>query len=297
MKKRGLIVLGVLIAGLAGAAVILLSADQKKERKGFSVFSWNEAIMTEPEEDLGEYLEQADITRVFQEFTQNSLESGEAEDFIRRMKSRDIEVFALTGNAEWALEPEALLDEMERIAEYNQEKDSGWRIPGIIVDVEPYLLPAWEEGDDARAELMNSYLECMERAYEYARQNDLIFWVCIPTFYDATCDEILESLIADACDGTAVMNYNRTDEYLQMAKEVGYAREYGKQILCIYELQQPGYHDLEEINTYYGPGLEALWQSAERLERQFGYEKLEFAYHYYSPLKEMLEEREQTGTD
>ena len=144
---------------------------------------------------------------------------------------------------------------------------------------------------------MNSYLECMERAYEYARQNDLIFWVCIPTFYDATCDEILVSLIADACDGTAVMNYNRTDEYLQMAKEVGYAREYGKQILCIYELQQPGYHYLEEINTYYGPGLEALWQSAERLERQFGYEKLEFAYHYYSPLKEMLEEREQTGTD
>lgn len=60
MKKRGIIVLGVLIAGLAGAAVILLSADQKKERKGFSVFSWNEAIMTEPEEDLGEYLEQAE---------------------------------------------------------------------------------------------------------------------------------------------------------------------------------------------------------------------------------------------
>ena len=74
-----------------------------------------------------------------------------------------------------------------------------------------------------------------------------------------------------------------------MAMEVGFAREYGKEILCIYELQKPGKHELEEINTYANEGLKALWKSRERLEKQFGYDKLGFAYHYYKPLKEMLE--------
>ena len=99
----------------------------------------------------------------------------------------------------------------------------------------------------------------------------------------------LEKLISYACDGVAVMNYNRRDEYGQMAMEVGFAREYGKEILCIYELQKPGKHELEEINTYANEGLKALWKSRERLEKQFGYDKLGFAYHYYKPLKEMLE--------
>ena len=73
-----------------------------------------------------------------------------------------------------------------------------------------------------------------------------------------------------------------------MAKEVGYAREYGKGVICIYELQKPGRHQLEEINTYSEQGLEALWESSRRLEDQFGYDRLQFAYHYYNPLKEML---------
>ena len=73
-----------------------------------------------------------------------------------------------------------------------------------------------------------------------------------------------------------------------MAKEVGYAREFGKEIICIYELQKAGRHQLEEINTYAEEGMEALWHSAQRLEKQFGYGGLRFAYHYYEPLKELL---------
>ena len=75
---------------------------------------------------------------------------------------------------------------------------------------------------------------------------------------------------------------------MQIAKEVGYAREYQKDVVCVYELQEPGSHDLEEINTYAGLGLKALWSSARRLEAQFGYERLQFGYHYYDPLTDLL---------
>ena len=109
-----------------------------------------------------------------------------------------------------------------------------------------------------------------------------------PYLYDAVDKDMLEELISNGCDGVAVMNYNRRDEYGQIAMETGFAREYGKGIICIYELQKPGNHDLEDENTYANEGMEALWQSSKRLERQFGYERMRFAYHYYRPLKEML---------
>ena len=102
--------------------------------------------------------------------------------------------------------------------------------------------------------------------------------------------QVLEALVSGACDGVAVMNYDRRDEYGQMAAEVALAERYGKGVRCIYELQEPGEHGLEEIHTYAGAGLEALWQSAEELEAAFGYEGLGFAYHYDEPLRELLAE-------
>ena len=133
-------------------------------------------------------------------------------------------------------------------------------------------------------------MECIKNAYQFAKQNGLEFIVCVPTFYDAVCENVLEGLFAETCDGVAVMNYNRSDEYGQMEAEVKLAREYNKKIICIYELQKVGKHDLEDINTYAGEGLEALWNSAKNLKEQFNYTKLSFAYHYYEPLKEMLAE-------
>lgn len=271
-------------------------AQEEKGQHGFGLFSWNDAVLAEEErETLSACIEQANISEIYQQFSENSLASGEAAAFITGLKEENIPVYALVGESEWAydLDGESLIEALKPIADYNAAQPENARLSGIMVDVEPYLLEEWDEGRSTRAELMEGYLSCMESAYAYASEHELEFWACIPTFFDVTNEDILEALISNTCDGIAVMNYNREDEYGQIAKEVGFSREYGKKIICIYELQEAGSHDLEEINTYANEGLSALWQSADRLERQFGYEGLHFAYHYYEPLKTLLTQEQE----
>ena len=268
--------------------------EDKAAREGFGMFSWDEGVL-EPEETqtLSDVAKKADVTTIYQQFSRECLEGEKCGDFVMKMEETGIEVLALMGKAEWAYERDAgtLIEEMRYVAEYNERHRDRGRIQGVMVDVEPYLLDEWDEGSEKRGELMAGYVASMERACAYASEKGLKFLVCIPTFYDATNVDILERLIAYGCDGVAVMNYNRKDEYGQMAMEAGFAREYDKEIVCVYELQRPGKHQLEEINTYANEGLEALRQSAWRLGRQFGYDRLRFAYHYYKPLKELLEKK------
>ena len=79
-----------------------------------------------------------------------------------------------------------------------------------------------------------------------------------------------------------------TAEERQMLLEL--AREHGKRVICIAELQAPGRHELTEINTYYGVGLRPLLASWEVLADRFDYSGLSFSYHYYAPLLELLED-------
>lgn len=265
-------------------------------KAAFGVFSWNDEIplTEEGRQALALCAGRAGVTALYQQFSDEMLESGGAGDFVRDMGQAGVAVYALMGEAEWAYDSggESLVSEIEKVAEYNRRAGPEEHIAGVVADVEPYLLDEWD--GDGRDELMDGYLAGMSCAFQYASRSGLAFWPCIPTFYDASAPEVLERLIETACDGVAVMNYNRSDEYGQIAREVGYAREYGKGVVCIYELQPAGRHDLEEINTYAGQGLEALWQSAGRLEKQFGYERLSFAYHYLDPLVSMLEDSGQS---
>ncbi len=294
MKKRTkavIIVCAVLLLTVTALVFFFRQGySQLFPKKGYGLFSWEETVIEETEWDsLSACIDQTGVTEVYQCFEAEGLLDN-ASGFVSRLHGKGVAVYALMGNSEWAYEADgaSIIYQVKRVAEYNNAQGRESRIKGVMVDVEPYLLSEWDEGGDARTALMSRYLLGMSSAYEYASQNNLEFWVCIPTFLERNNKEILEALIARSCDGVAVMNYNRTDEYGQMAMELGFAREYGKKIICIFELQEPGNHSLEDIHTYANQGLDALHRSAERLEKQFGYDGLHFAYHYYKPLRQML---------
>jgi len=294
MKKRAIVIAAVLLLCGAAAFAAWRCLGTWPKEQGFGMFSWSAGAMAEEEaEAFLACAEQAGVSEVYQHFPKESLlPEGQAQAFVKKLRKKQIDVYALVGEADWAYDAEggSLIRRIQRVADYNERQPQGSRICGVMVDIEPYLLEEWKDKEGQRPELMQSYLACIRQGYQYAAQQELEFWVCIPIFYDTSCPDILEALVRDGCDGIAVMNYNRTDEYGQMAKEVELARASGKGVICIYELQQPGEHDLEEINTYANQGLEALWQSAAGLEKQFQYDGLRFAYHYYQPLREMLGE-------
>lgn len=269
-------------------------ASENSEGEGYGLFSWNDWVPGEEEADtLKQCVLQTGVTEIYQDFTDENYRSGQAEDFTGRLSEMGVSVYSLLGDAEWSYEENArtLVNEMAAAVRYNQKQTEEKRIKGFMIDVEPYLLDEWADNENTRMNLMLKYLKCMKIGCTYAHEHQMEFLVCIPTFFDDDCPEILSQLVSDACDGIAVMNYDRRDEYGQIETEVELARQYGRRIICIYELQDVGLHGLEDVHTYANAGLDALWQSAEDLDSRFDYDKLQFAYHYYLPLKNMLEKR------
>lgn len=164
----------------------------------------------------------------------------------------------------------------------------------------PYSLFCWrpetmaqEEWAEDRESLMQGFADGMTLAHSRAQELGLELLLCVPTFYDADCPQALERLVQHGCDGIAVMNYNRTDEYGQILEEARLAEQYGKRLIHVAELQPPGEHDLTEINTYYHLGLGVLHASWDSLAARIPYQRLSFSYHYYAPLAELLEQEGQ----
>lgn len=250
------------------------------------MFSWDGEIM-EPE-SRQRFFDTMDICQasaLYQEFPQDQ-DAGQRKEFLQDMKDKDIEVYYLAGRAEWGLPGyvDRILSEIERAAEYEKKAGKG-TIKGIVFDVEPYLTEEWDTEEE---KVMESYVDNMTEAYKAAKREGLEVVVCIPYFFDSKgYVGQLERLISSACDTVAVMNYYKEGEYEHIFTEAVIARAYGKNIIHIAEIQKPGNHGLEEIHTYYGDGLDAVFSSWKNLAEQVGYEKLGFAFHYLTPAMEL----------
>ncbi len=263
--------------------------------KGYGLFVWDENMVLDGAfAQMDEVIQKQDIDALYQVLSEKMPGSSNLDNYVDHFTKKGTDIYGLAGQPEWGLEEDgfSLKNEMEMIDDANRLLKTKGRIKGIVADVEPYLLDQWDGTDGEREELMETYARGLTEAYKEAREKGLEMLVCIPTFYDHTNPRVLEQIVKEGCDGIAVMNYNRADEYGQMETEVELAEKYGKKVICIYELQEPGKHDLEDINTYYLEGLDELEESRTDLEERFGYEGLSFALHYYEPLKELLDKEE-----
>lgn len=305
-RRAGAIAAAALCAAALAAGLYfgaLREADGRgRDRRGNGLFSWTEEAWSDKErEQFLDVAKKSGIGEVYQEFSGEALKAGAPEGFVGELGRQGMRVYALFGTAEWSYEEDgaSLCGRIRLTADYNRGRSREERISGIMADVEPYLLPEWEQGEEARAELMDAWLSGIRTAYACARENGLEFLVCIPVFFDTAADEVLRELAAEGCDGLAVMNYNREDEYGQIEREVELAESCGKDVICVYELQRAGDHGLTEKNTYAEEGPDALRAAAEKLRNAFVETNpeaaLSFAFHYYEPLKEMLEERNTEG--
>lgn len=291
MKNKIIAFFFFFAAVIAVAGIVFISREKEQENPIYGIFSWNvEAIQQKEQENWSRCIRESSTQEIYQEIPMEMLKEKTTEYFIEYMSKENVKVYALVGQASWGRNSEGteLIKQIKAIAKYNANVGKNAKICGVMVDVEPYLLEEWDEGEESREHLMEQYYSGMRKAYECSEEYGIQFLVCIPTFYDVTNEDILEKLASKACDGLAVMNYNREDEYGQIEAEAELAQKYEKRLICIYELQEAGKHDLQEINTYAGEGLKKLWASADRLKEKINYDGFTFAYHYYEPLKKML---------
>ena len=289
VKKRYWIMYAVLflfIGIVSGAGIYRYIMASKPDQIG--LFSWDmDSSNGAYAEQLFSFMDQLGITSVYQSFPKNE-KDAEIVTFLKKAVDREKSVYYLTGNAKWAIRENdnSMLNEIERVASLNRmSKKTPFK--GIVMDVEPYVTSAWKKD---QAVVMQRYVNRMIEAYMLANKNGLEFIACIPYHYDnqGQKDE-LERLIAEGCDGIAIMNYNKHDECGQIETEISLAKKYDKFVINIYELQKPGKHELTENNTYYREGIAGVKESWNRLRHCYAYRYLGYAYHDYNALKEIVE--------
>ena len=143
---------------------------------------------------------------------------------------------------------------------------------GVVFDIEGDYAALASNLEELRDELENNELM-------------LSVYVCIPFWLDTQSGgkALLERIIK-ATDGVFVMNYYRENERAQAECEYSLAKEYGKAIWTIYELQPVGMYDLEDYNTYYDLGLAAVEQNYQKM---FSDTDVGLAFHTLEMMKEL----------
>lgn len=247
-----------------------------------AVFSWHDAVLYEGQRKaLLSVMDRAGADMLYQNLYKQP--ESLVDPFLADMAAAGIQVYALLGDPSWAL-PSRLEPMLKQVAIAGQTAARTGNLGGLVLDVEPRQLDEWELDPQG---VMAGFVENMCAAYDEAAKAGLRVLVCIPASYDRYPQE-LERLIAHACDGAALMNYRRGEEYERLRLEADLTKRYNKTLIQISELQAPGVHGLTERNTYYGLGLAALLDAWGELAAQIDHPDLVFAYHDYEMLCGML---------
>lgn len=283
MKKKR-IVLGLTMLFLG----ILLAGCQPKqpESSGGALFSWSTGIVADPGR-LFQVMKEQKLNVLYQNFSRD-LDEESIVSFLSNAEEQGTDVYFLTGDPQWALQPEGntLCEEVDRMAEINRTLP-GKKLKGILIDVEPYLLDEWENG--SAQEVMDSFVAGMKTAYDRAKGYGLEVIVCMPYYFDSKgFERELETLIRSCCDKAAVMNYYRGKEIEHIETEAALAKKYNRELLSVYELKAPGTHGLTEKNTYFEEGLEAVEENFIQLTDAYPDQTISMALHDFEALEEVL---------
>ena len=177
-------------------------------------------------------------------------------------KLRSFNTMILAGDSSWDA------DDLKKVVKEAAEL----KADGVVFDIEDDYAALASNLEELRDELENNELM-------------LSIYVCIPFWLDTQSGgkALLERIIK-ATDGVFVMNYYRENERAQAECEYSLAKEYGKAIWTIYELQPVGMYDLEDYNTYYDLGLAAVEQNYQKM---FSDTDVGLAFHTLEMMKEL----------
>jgi len=251
-----------------------------------ALFSWSSEVISQEKEELFTVMREAKLNTLFQSIS--TTEDINYEEFLNYAKKQKITVYALTGSPEWALDEDgdSMIKRVEYIAKINEHLPDDTKIKGIVMDVEPYLMEGFKENKE---EIMKKFISAIAKTYKITKKYNMELVVCIPYFYDHwNLESEIEEIVINS-DIIAIMNYYREKEIEHMEYEAALSRKHSKEIMTIYELQEPGLYGLTERNSYYGMSIEKVYESFEEIQSYFSKQKVSIAFHEYEYLKELLE--------
>ncbi|EHQ62364.1 hypothetical protein PDENDC454_10750 [Paenibacillus dendritiformis C454] len=202
-SRAGLLLLIMSAALMAG----FTQADEPQQ----ATWVWQaERIVSDPEQLLS-FAKNNQIDVMYLHIHPDVPESAYRQ-FVRQAAKEGIEVHALAGDPTWAL-PEyrgRMMDFLHKIQHYNAQAAEDERFRGIHLDIEPYVLPQWEE--DAN-EIIHAWMDNLDVFLEAGRkEGSLEFGVDIPVWFDGYAgtdpsDASLTESVMKRFDYTTLMAY------------------------------------------------------------------------------------------
>lgn len=223
-------------------------------------------------------------------------------DLIQRAHAEGIQVFALVGRANWALEGyhRDALTELRQVLSFNKKYPMS-TFDGIQFDIEPHTLPEYKT---KRGSVCYQFIQVLKKiALEIdASGEPLEFNAAIPWWYGAGDNpvmvetggerKVLSFFVLDYVDSASIMSYRDTaDKQIRSTQSVAdYAAKLGKKIYVGTETKAPDGGIIPEEITYFNKGLEYLNQQMDIIMGHYsghpGFGGI--ALHNYTSYKQML---------
>lgn len=286
--------------------LLILSPLRAKDEPAKAMWVWkpSHVLMEEQREELIDFSIQNGINLLFVGADRTLPDHGDAyADFIEQAHAEGIRVFALSGEAAWALETHhsIVLEHVEAVLDFNASHPSA-AFDGIQLDIEPYLLPDFAE----QTQLIGSqFLTVLERVTSLIaeRGGRLEFNAAIPFWY-ATGDppriveyqnisKPLSHHILDLVDSVSIMAYrDQAAAQIKLSEaDLQYAANVHKKVYIGFETMPPSGEEIPVWITYHAKSTSYMNDQMEAVMQHFATHPSfrGIAIHHYESFKRMQE--------
>lgn len=236
-----------------------------------STWIWDARVLENREGEVVEQLKEHQIDTVYI-FYSVDLNQEMYKQFIKLAHLEKIKVEALGGERAWGLQEhkEDGLAFIQSVVDYNENASEEARFNAVHLDIEPYLLEAWEKD---RTQVLEDWYNNSLAYIARAKQNNLSINSDLPFWLDN--DEVVKAepfkkptyqLFIDAFDEVNLMSYRNKIEGDNSISEISnteltYAKEVGKRVGIAIDLLPS---DLP-YTTFYDSSKEELEEAISEL--------------------------------
>ena len=268
-----------------GSIKIEKKSEEKAYRETTSMYSWGDTTLVKGEEaqDVYKTLKDLNVTTLYQSMHRSKMTKDYLADIIKGYHNQGIEVYRLSGDPSWVYDNSDAKGDIDEIVAYNATVDEDARLVGINLDVEPHgNKTEWKENPQA---VFTQYVKSMIDIYNYAKQYDIQVTICVNDWMPNY--EGVDDLFKNAADTYSVMNYvrNRMFKETKIGAEIKLAEKYNKKIESISNVMQSE----PDSESYYNDGMEKLLEDQKTLMNKYSYKNLRTSFHYYKPIKEVID--------
>ncbi|MED1793331.1 hypothetical protein P4V54_11645 [Brevibacillus nitrificans] len=193
--------------------------------------------------------------------------------FLKKATAAGIEVHALGGHPIWALEENRskILKLVNWVKAYNAQAGSDEQLRGVHLDIEPYVLPRWQENKE---EVLRQWMGNIESFVAEAKKDGLETSVDLAAWLDNTAvpgnpDVPFSHWMIDQLDHTTLMAFRDKAERIVnlVESQMKYAESKGKKLVVAVETKES--HEGEFV-TFFEEGMGEMNQQLQLVAQLLG---------------------------